>query len=295
MLNVAVGSTNQVKLGAVQDAFHQIFPGIEVSIEGLQVNSGVSDQPMTDWETYRGAVQRARAVQEQAPACDIAVGIEGGIEKLGSDLAAFAWAVLIGRECFGKARSGLFVLPPEVTDLVRAGKELGDADDIVFDRSDSKRKNGAVGLLTNNVIDRRSYYEHMLILGLVPFLQTEHYPPVRTERVFHLASMADFELYKEAGFYRCPSLEDEGFIHCSTQKQVEDVANQFYNGGSGMMLLELEPLFLDMPIRYEQAPDAADTFPHVYGPIQGRAITCSAPVAPGNDGKFVFPELMLQG
>jgi inosine/xanthosine triphosphatase len=295
MLNVAVGSTNQVKLGAVQDAFHQIFPEEIFTIEGIQVDSGVSDQPMTDWETYRGAVQRARAVQEQAPVCDIAVGIEGGIEKLGSDLAAFAWAVLIGRGDFGRARSGLFVLPPEVTELVRAGKELGDADDIVFKRSDSKRKNGAVGLLTNNVIDRRSYYEHMLILGLIPFLQKDLYAPVRTDKVYHLADSDDYERCKENGFYECRSLEDEGFIHCSTKGQVEDVANQFYGGGSGMTLLELEPLFLDMPLRYEQAQDAADVFPHVYGPIPGRAITRAAPVVPGKDGRFVFPALVLQG
>ncbi|MBN1266671.1 MAG: inosine/xanthosine triphosphatase [Anaerolineales bacterium] len=272
MLKVIVGSTNQVKLNAVQDAFARMFPGVDVQVGGLDVPSGVSDQPKTDWETYQGAVGRARAVQQQDPACDIAVGIEGGIKQIGLDLAAFAWAVLIGRDRVGKGRSGLFILPPAVAELVHAGKELGHADDIVFGRSDSKRKNGAVGLLTDDVIDRRSYYEHMVILGLIPFLRTEHYPVVRPERVYHLAEKAVYEQFLKTGVYRCDSLDSEGFIHCSTAGQVEGVANRFCNGGGRMMLLEVEPLFLDAPLLYEQAPDAEEFFPHVYGPIARRAI-----------------------
>jgi non-canonical (house-cleaning) NTP pyrophosphatase len=46
---------------------------------------------------------------------------------------------------------------------------LGEADDIVFGRSNSKQDNGAVGLLTDNVIDRAQLYEHAMILALIPF------------------------------------------------------------------------------------------------------------------------------
>jgi non-canonical (house-cleaning) NTP pyrophosphatase len=46
---------------------------------------------------------------------------------------------------------------------------LGEADDIVFGRSNSKQKEGAIGLLTGNVVDRAGLYEHAVILALVPF------------------------------------------------------------------------------------------------------------------------------
>jgi non-canonical (house-cleaning) NTP pyrophosphatase len=69
----------------------------------------------------------------------------------------------------GKARSGTFFLPTKIAALVREGKELGEADDIVFLQRDSKQNNGAIGLLTDNVIDRTLLYEHAVILALLPF------------------------------------------------------------------------------------------------------------------------------
>ncbi len=273
MSEVIVGSTNQVKLDAVSGAFGKAFPDMKVRVTGLEVSSGVSDQPMTDWETYRGAVGRARAVREQAPDCDIAVGIEGGIDRSGPDLAAFAWAVLIGKDRVGRGRSGLFILPPAVAELVKQGIELGHADDIVFGRSDSKRKNGAVGLLTDDLIDRRLYYEHMMILALIPFLKEEHYPPERPDLIYHLAEKAAYERSLESGEYRCSSLEAEGFIHCSTAGQVQGVAERFYAGAGGMVLLEVDPLLLSALLCYERGTDLDEDFPHVYGPVTCRAVT----------------------
>jgi len=53
--------------------------------------------------------------------------------------------------------------------------ELGHADDMVFKRDNSKQKNGAVGILTHDLIDRASYYEQALILALIPFINKDIY------------------------------------------------------------------------------------------------------------------------
>ena len=58
---IAVGSTNPVKIGAVRGVTERIVPGVRV--EGIAVDSGVSDQPWGDEETIRGAVARARAAR----------------------------------------------------------------------------------------------------------------------------------------------------------------------------------------------------------------------------------------
>jgi len=79
------------------------------------------------------------------------------------------WVVVRSGDRVGKARTGTFFLPAPVADLVRQGKELGEADDIIFGRSNSKQENGAIGLLTGNVIDRTQLYEHAVVLALVPF------------------------------------------------------------------------------------------------------------------------------
>jgi non-canonical (house-cleaning) NTP pyrophosphatase len=90
-------------------------------------------------------------------------------------LAAFAWVVVLDRARAGQARTGTFFLPPRVAALVRAGKELGEADDIVFGRSNSKQENGAVGLLTGDALDRAGFYEPAVLLALIPFKNPELY------------------------------------------------------------------------------------------------------------------------
>jgi non-canonical (house-cleaning) NTP pyrophosphatase len=47
--------------------------------------------------------------------------------------------------------------------------ELGDADDAVFGRSNSKQANGSIGLLTDDALTRTEYYVQAVIMALIPF------------------------------------------------------------------------------------------------------------------------------
>jgi inosine/xanthosine triphosphatase len=172
---VVIASRNPVKIEAVRQAFEACFPARNFRFEGVQVPSGVSDQPMTDEETRRGARQRAESARAEMPQADFWVGLEGGLETDGQDLRAFAWMVVASANNRGEARTACFPLPPQVAALVREGRELGEADDIVFGQTNSKQQGGAVGLLTQGRISRTTYYREALILALIPFLQTELY------------------------------------------------------------------------------------------------------------------------
>ena len=175
MMKVIVGSTNPVKINSTKLAFETAFPEDEFEVEGVSVVSDVRDQPMSSAETLLGARNRAENAKEKYEA-DYWVGIEGGIQEHDDDLEAFAWMIILGAEgTIGKARTSSFVLPHEVSLLVRSGLELGQADDQVFNQSHSKQRNGAVGLLTNDIIDRSEYYKQAVILALVPFLKPELY------------------------------------------------------------------------------------------------------------------------
>ncbi len=169
MITLVVASTNPVKLQAAANGFQRLFPGSELNVVAANVPSGVAHQPMSDDETLRGALNRSANAQAAHPAADYWIGIEGGIQPIGLGMAAFAWIVVRSKEMIGMGRTGTFFLPPAVTELIRQGKELGEADDIVFGRTNSKQENGAVGLLTDNVIDRAQLYEHAMILALIPF------------------------------------------------------------------------------------------------------------------------------
>ena len=175
MKTIVVASHNPVKARAVLEGFQRMFPREEFVLRSAAAPSLVSDQPFTDEETLRGAANRAQGAARLEPQADYWVGIEGGIEIHGPEMAAYAWVVVLGRDLSGKSRTGTFYLPPQVAELIQQGLELGEADDIVFGRSNSKQENGAIGLLTGDVIDRVQLYEHAVILALVPFKNPKLY------------------------------------------------------------------------------------------------------------------------
>ncbi|ALI98707.1 inosine/xanthosine triphosphatase [Rufibacter tibetensis] len=166
---VVVASTNPVKVNAALSGLQAMFPHYEFKAEPISVPSGVADQPMSDSETLTGALNRVNNAVAHHPDADFWIGIEGGVETLHHELAAFAWIVVRTQNLIGKARSGMFFLPQAVADLVQQGLELGEADDRVFGHTNSKQKGGAIGILTNNVVDRKELYEQAVKLALVPF------------------------------------------------------------------------------------------------------------------------------
>ncbi|MFK8004814.1 MAG: inosine/xanthosine triphosphatase [Saprospiraceae bacterium] len=172
---IIVASKNPIKINATKLGFQKVFEKKVFEFEGVAVPSDVSDQPMTNQETLQGATNRATHAKIDFPNAKYWIGIEGGIEKVGEEMMAFAWIVILSNEKTGKARTGTFFLPHKVVQLINQGKELGEADDIVFGHSNSKQKNGAVGILTNNIIDRTQFYVEATVLALIPFLNKEIY------------------------------------------------------------------------------------------------------------------------
>lgn len=174
MIKIVVASKNPVKIDAVRDGLNA-FLKESFEITGVSVPSGVSDQPMSDAETLEGAESRVKNAQRGFPGFDYYIGIEGGVEPTDSGLMAFAWIVISNGAQTGKARSAGFFLPPEVARLVHDGMELGDADDVIFRKMNSKQDNGAIGLLTNDVVTRKTLYIPAVQMAYVPFLNPELY------------------------------------------------------------------------------------------------------------------------
>jgi inosine/xanthosine triphosphatase len=173
---IYIGSANPVKVECTRKGFEEVFQDISAfEFIGKSVPSGVGDQPMTNGETLLGAKTRAENLKEKFPDGNFFVGIEGGIQVVGNEMEAFAWIVILGDNIVGKAQTSTFQLPDKIVELIHQGVELGHADDMVFRRNNSKQGNGAVGILTKNVIDRAEYYRHAVILALIPFINKEMY------------------------------------------------------------------------------------------------------------------------
>lgn len=176
MITIAIGSKNPVKIESVKLAFSKMFPDQKFLFQGFSVDSGVSGQPIGELETKKGAQNRVNNIFKTNPDFDYYVGIEGGSKHTKIGMETFAWVYIKSKNkqnSFGRTAS--FFLPKPIVALIKTGKELGEADDIFFNRSNSKQSNGAIGILTHDVITRTIYYESAVILALIPFKNPDIY------------------------------------------------------------------------------------------------------------------------
>ena len=153
-----------------------MFPNEQFTAYGTSVESGVSNQPMNDNETYQGSLNRVNNASKVIPSADYWIGIEGGIEAKGKEMEAFAWIIIKSKDGkIGKARTGTLFLPSKISKLIHQGKELGEADDIVFGMENSKQGIGTVGILTKNASNREKFYTEAVVFALIPFINPELY------------------------------------------------------------------------------------------------------------------------
>jgi glutathione S-transferase len=110
--------------------------------------------------------------------------------------------------------------------------------------------------------------------------------------IYHIATMADWAAAEASGSYTISTkdrtLEQEGFIHASQGEQVAAVADLFYAGEDGLILLAVDTDRLAAEVRYEPVPGWDLPFPHIYGPINPDAVIDVLPLPRGADGKFHF-------
>lgn len=107
------------------------------------------------------------------------------------------------------------------------------------------------------------------------------------EIILHICSRQAWEAALKAGEYKAPSLESEGFTHCSLPDQIEWVANQFYAGQSGLVLLHIDAHRVLAELRWEDV--GGETFPHIYGPLNLAAVVEVEEFPPDAQGRFTYP------
>ncbi len=116
--------------------------------------------------------------------------------------------------------------------------------------------------------------------------------------IYHLTTRDASLLARQAGEYRTESLAEVGFIHFSQLHQILGVANAFYVGQKGLVILVVDPTRLKAELKYEapvhpsastSAPSAENRFPHLYGPLNFEAVVRVVEFPPLADGKFELP------
>ena len=90
---------------------------------------------------------------------------------------------------------------------------------------------------------------------------------MESEYIYHVTTQKEWEQAKLNGEYKPAQFEQEGFIHCSVEKQVPGVLDRFYKGQTGLVKLKIEKAKLQRPLLFELATDLDELFPHIYGSL----------------------------
>jgi len=111
--------------------------------------------------------------------------------------------------------------------------------------------------------------------------------------IYHITSQTDWDDAQKTGGYRADSLDSQGFIHCSARHQVVAVANHFYRGRDGLVLLAIELDKLIPAVVWENLEGGQEQFPHIYGVLNLDAVVQVVPFPPGVDGAFDLPPSLI--
>jgi inosine/xanthosine triphosphatase len=173
---IFVGSKNPVKINSVINAGSETWPNLKVV--GIDVPSGINEQPMTDEETQTGSNNRAKTVltkglktlskKEIKEQTILGIGLEGGVfEKNKAELWSTVWATVIDQDgTLYESNGARFKVPNIIADRILAGEEMGPIMGSFFSDPNLKQKQGAIGAITKGFVDRTEEYTIIVKLAL---------------------------------------------------------------------------------------------------------------------------------
>ncbi|AXH99493.1 DUF84 family protein [Sporosarcina sp. PTS2304] len=166
-MEFVLGSENQAKLRAVAHTIERYV--VDSTVSSATVPSGVSAQPMSDEETRQGAINRAIAASSLRDT--YGVGLEGGVRMIENTMYLCNWGALVTPNAKIFTAAGAQIPLPETLAMdICNGRELGDAVDQYFNKQNIRMSEGAIGMLTAQMIPRDELFEHIMKLLIGQFL-----------------------------------------------------------------------------------------------------------------------------
>ena len=89
--------------------------------------------------------------------------------------------------------------------------------------------------------------------------------------ILHVCTSAEWEACSQNEFYAPFAFEEEGFIHCCTERQLPAVLERYFINKKDLLLLRINETRLKEEVRFETGPNG-DEFPHIYAQVNKDAI-----------------------
>ncbi|HLR22429.1 MAG TPA: DUF84 family protein [Pseudogracilibacillus sp.] len=157
-MNIVIGSKNKTKIAAVETVFPNAF------VHSVDAPSDVSNQPIGDEETRLGAMNRAYYAQRNKSK-SIGIGLEGGVMYVKDQLYLCNWGALQTEKGNVYTAAGARItLPNEFKAQIKEGYELAEIMNVFTEKKDIRNHEGAIGIFTNDLVDRSAMFVHVVTL-----------------------------------------------------------------------------------------------------------------------------------
>lgn len=165
MRKILVGTTSQSKLNIVKSV---LCSGCEVI--PVDVESGITDQPLDERTTIEGAINRAKNAAKSSQEYEFSVGLEGGLEKINNLYYLVCVAALVDRK--GNVYIGIsnkLPLPKEASECIAAGEQFGEVIREFMKHIQNHSLNNSTQLIEHiqELIDRKKSFSIALKTALL--------------------------------------------------------------------------------------------------------------------------------
>jgi inosine/xanthosine triphosphatase len=200
---IAIGTRRGPKIQAVKEAIEVLSSsnssGSQFEFVAVEVDSGVSHTPSSQEELMRGARQRAETLAKIARKnrlnWNYFVGLEGGLDVIHESMSPVpvrrhsdplqntrrrvfleSWAYVSDGSRGHYGRSGGIELPASLAhEVLENGTELAVAIDRFAGAKGIRDRQGAWGVLSNNLITRQEAFRVAVIAAFAPFYNAKMY------------------------------------------------------------------------------------------------------------------------
>lgn len=105
--------------------------------------------------------------------------------------------------------------------------------------------------------------------------------------IYHITTQENWTKALAKGLYDFDALATEGFIHCSTDTQVLEVANRIFKGRTDLLLLVIDEEKVGPKVVSENLEGGEEMYPHIYGPLNTDAVEEAREFQPDESGSFL--------
>ncbi len=170
-MKIKVGTKNKAKLDSVEEIIKEYPHLSDYLVEGVEVSSGVADQPSSLEETIDGAMNRARSAFID---CDYGIGLESGlmiVPKTKSGYMDICACAIYDGEDFHLGLSSAWEFPNKdiIDSMLKDGLNMSQAIN-KFGLTSSEKigsEEGAIGILTKGRMTRKEYTKQALRTALI--------------------------------------------------------------------------------------------------------------------------------